>query len=282
MFYGLAAALGFGLADLLAAISGRRIGAFLTVMVAQSGSLVALAASGLLLGEPLHASRAEIVILLANGIFAAAAYVTLYRALELGPVALVSPIVAAYAAITVVLAVALLHESLRGFVLVGTVTTLAGAALASGDLRSLGSHGRLLKAGVPWALVSMVLFGVATYVLGRYSQSAGWYTASLLSRIGNTAAVLVFVWFVRSRLPRRPGGMNVALALGVGLADILGVMAFARGAELGFVSVVTAATAAFIIIPVAGGLLMYKERPAPNQALGVAMVGLGLVFLGLG
>lgn len=282
MFYGLLAAFGWGAADLTAAISGRRIGSFLTAGFAQAASLVALVVMGLAMGQHLGATGGEATILFVNGVFAAAAYLALYRSLEVGPVALVSPIVAAYAAITIVLAMVLLHEELVGIALAGTIVTLVGVVFTAADLKLLRSGSRLISEGVAWALVSMLLFGVATFVLGRYSQRIGWYSASLLSRVGNVAGVLAVVWFGRRRFLRKVGSSDVTIAAFVGLADMLGVVAYARGTELGLVSVVSAASAAFILIPVLGGLLLYKERPAVSQAAGVAMVGAGLVMLGLG
>ena len=44
----------------------------------------------------------------------------------------------------------------------------------------------------------------------------------------------------------------------------------------------TAASATFVIIPVAAGIAFFGERPAPNQLLGVGLVVGGPVMLGLG
>lgn len=281
MIYGLLAALGWGTADLAAALSGRRIGSLLTVGVAQVSSLATLVVVMLASAQALHSTGQQAAILFLNGGIAAGAYICLYRGLELGPVALVSPIVAAYAAITILLAVLIDGESLVGVTLAGTILTLLGAGLASADLRALRSS-RLLSGGVPWALGAMVLFGVATFVTGHLAQDMGWASATLVSRIGNFTFVMCLVWLMRRQLPskRRPG--DLALAAGVGVADVGGLVAYTLGTQAGNISVVTAASAAFILIPVFGGLVFFHERPAPNQMAGVFTVGLGLVLLGLG
>lgn len=282
MFFGLLAALGWGTADLAAAVSGRRIGSYLTAGIAQVASLTFLFAMGLAMGHHFHAPAHEVVVLLANGVLASAAYITLYRSLELGPVALVSPIVAAYAAISILLAMIFLHESMTGVALLGAAVTLGGAALTSTDIKLLRSGGKLFTAGVPWAFASMLMFGVATFILGRYSQRIGWYSASMLSRVGNVAGVLTFVFLIRRKIQRGPRATGVAIAALVGIADIIGVVAYARGTELGLVTLVSAASAAFILIPVVGGLVIFRERPAPSQMVGVVLVGLGLLLLALG
>jgi drug/metabolite transporter (DMT)-like permease len=283
VFYGLLAALGWGTADLAAALSGRRIGSTRTAAIAQVTSFVVLVGAGVALGEAFAPGRTGTLILVANGVLAAAAYVSLYRSLELGPVALVSPIVAAYVAISILLAVVVRGETLGPLLIFGTLLTLGGAMLASTDIRRLRGGDRLFQAGIPWAFASMALFGVATFILGYWSQRIGWFAASTLSRVGNVAGVLLFAFLVRRRTPSAVMDLrNVSLAAVVGLADIGGVVAYAYGAQLGLISVVTAASAAFILIPVVGGLVLFGERPVPNQFVGIAGVFVGLVLLGLG
>ncbi len=282
MFYGLAAALGWGLADLSAAVCGRRIGSFMTLALAQIAGLVLLLVFWPLLQLQLHVTPTAVALLVANGVMSSVAYIALYRALELGPVALVSPIVAAYAAISVILAVTFMHESVRGMVLVGMLVTLAGVVLTSTDMKVLRSAGFSLEKGVRLALLAMLLFGLATFVVAHYSRTLQWYAPVLFARVGNTASVLAVAWFFRLRVQARPEPRNILLAAAVGAADVLGLIFYARGTQAGSVSVVSAASASFILIPVLGGLILFRERPALNQAIGVAFVGLGLVLLGLG
>ncbi len=284
MFYGLVAALGWGVADVTAAISGRRIGSLRTVVIAQLFSLVVLATAVLILRPPMEATSTQIAILLVGGVLGAGAYLSLYKSLALGPVALVSPIVAAFASITILLAVVFLHERLAGLALLGTLSTLVGVILTSTDPRALRRGGSLFQGGgVPWAIASMLLFGVATFVLGRVAHDIGWAAPTVYSRIGDVIAILLVGLLFRSRMRGRAlGRRDLLLAMFVGVADILGVMAYSRGAELGFVSIVTAASVAFIAIPVVAGFVLFRERPAPSQIAGILVVTGGLVALGLG
>ena len=68
----------------------------------------------------------------------------------------------------------------------------------------------------------------------------------------------------------------------VGAIDVLGGAAYARGTELGYVSIVSAASATFPLIPVVGGILLLRERPAASQLAGVVLVVGGLLLLGAG
>jgi drug/metabolite transporter (DMT)-like permease len=273
-------------ADLWAAMSGRRIGALATVIVAQAtGALVAtilVLASGTSLA-PLDAVASWLV---PSGLLMAGGYFTLYHGLELGPVAVVSPVLASYAIFPVLLAVLLLGESLTPVIVAGMTVTIVGTALASTDLRSIAS-GMRMPPGLPWAMASVVLFGGGAYVMGWAAQRAGWLPTLWISRVSTTAIFLVagaVVWSQgRGREGRgTPSTRALAFAALLGLIDLVGGMSYGRGAEVGFISIVTAASATYPIVPVLGSTLFLRERPAPNQYLGVALVVGGLLAVGLG
>jgi len=288
VIFGLGAALGWGLADLLAAFSGRRIGSWATVVIAQLCSAVAITIVFVVVRPDLGELGRVAWWLAPNSVIAAGAYLSLYRALELGPVAVVSPVLASYAVIPVLLAVALLGESLRGPQLAGVIVTIVGAVLTSTDARALRAGTHRMPAGLPWGIASAFLFGIATYVLGWASQRAGWLPALWLARVtaaaifGAAAVVVVLVKGRGASVAGRSavGGSAIAIAAVLGLVDLAGTLSYSRGAEVGFVSIVTAVSATYPLIPVFGSVALFGERPAPNQYAGVAMVIAGLMLLG--
>jgi drug/metabolite transporter (DMT)-like permease len=288
VIFGLGAAFGWGLADLLAALSGRRIGSWATVVIAQLCSALAITIVFVVVRPDLGELGRVAWWLAPNSVIAAGAYLSLYRALELGPVAVVSPVLASYAVIPVLLAVALLGESLRGPQLAGVIVTIVGAVLTSTDARALRAGTHRMPAGLPWGIASAFLFGIATYVLGWASQRAGWLPALWLARVTAATifgvAALVVVLLKGRGAPvagRSAVGANaIALAMVLGLVDLGGTLSYSRGAEVGFVSIVTAVSATYPLIPVFGSVALFGERPAPNQYAGVAMVIAGLVLLG--
>jgi drug/metabolite transporter (DMT)-like permease len=288
VIFGLGAAFGWGLADLLAALSGRRIGSWATVVIAQLCSAVAITIVFVVVRPDLGELGRVAWWLVPNSVIAAGAYLSLYRALELGPVAVVSPVLASYAVIPLLLAVALLGESLRGPQLAGVIVTIVGAVLTSTDARALRAGTHRMPAGLPWGIASAFLFGIATYVLGWASQRAGWLPALWLARVtaatifGVAALVVVLVKGRGAPIAGRSaiGANAIALAMMLGLVDLGGTLSYSRGAEVGFVSIVTAVSATYPLIPVFGSVALFGERPAPNQYAGVAMVIAGLMLLG--
>lgn len=281
MIYGLGAALAWGSADFASAIVGRRIGNFAITLLAQIAGFVTIGSIYLVRRPAWTGTGWDVALLAVNAALGVAGYLLMYEAFALGPVALVSPIVAAYAVITIALALALLGESLGGLVLAGAVVTVLGVVLTATDPRRMRSGEGTSRSGIPYALASSVLFGVATFVMGRTVQRVGWVPALSLGRTFSLVMMFALTAIRRPDL-RRGGGRWLLGAAAVGAVDMLGMSVYSYGVELGFVSVVTAASATFTLIPVAGGIALLRERPAASQIVGIVLVIAGLLLLGSG
>ena len=79
----------------------------------------------------------------------------------------------------------------------------------------------------------------------------------------------------------RGGAGGAAWAAAAGLTDAAGLLAFARGGQVGQVAVTAAVSSIYPVIPLAAGLVLFGERLRASQLLGVALVVAGLVMLGL-
>jgi drug/metabolite transporter (DMT)-like permease len=280
VIWGLLAALGWGTADFGAAVAGRRIGSFPTVIVAQAFSALAATLILLFAGESLDGLGGIIWIVVINGVATSSAYYMHYRALELGPMVVVSPIGAAYAVVGVALAVVILDERPGPLALVGAIVTIAGVMLTSTDLPKLraGTHGR--PPGLWWAVAAAICFGVAAFTLGRAAQLVGWVPSLWASRAAQAICFAPLV-LVRRREFVGLAAAGIGFSLLTGSADLLGVITYSIGSERGFLSIVLAASAVFPMIAVAGSVVFLGERPVPNQYVGVAVVAVGLVLLGV-
>lgn len=281
MIFGLTAALGWGLADFTGAVGGRRIGSLPTVMIAQLLSAVAMTAFMIQGGHSLSVLAPYVVFVAMNGLASGGAYLSHYRALQLGPVAVVSPIGATYAVVGVALAVIVLGERPGAAAIVGGIITVLGVMLTSTDLAKLraGTHTR--APGLPWAIVSAVLFGVGGFFLGYFAQEVGWVPGLWASRCAQLAGFTALSIVRRHEFDRVGWNAGVLFALGSGAADLLGVVSYSIGASRGLLSVVLIASAVFPLIAVALSVALLHERPVANQYVGIALVVAGLLALGL-
>ena len=282
MIFGLAAALGWGLADFFGAVSGRRIGSIGAVMSGQVLSAAFMTAVLVATGTSWAPLGPDVWLVLLNGAAAAFAYLTHYKALELGPVAVVSPIGAGYAVVGVVLAIVILGERPSGVALIGAGIAVVGVALVSTDLRKLRDGIRNHLPGLPWSVAAAVGFGVAGFLLGWIADRAGWVAGLWGSRVAQVLFFLPLVFVFRSELSRLRPGFGLWIALLAGAADILGVVTFSIGSERGLNSIVLASSAVFPLIAVALSVIVFKERLVANQIAGIVLVVGGLLLLGLG
>ena len=282
MIYGLVAAVGWGLADFFGAVSGRRLGSVGTVFVAQALTTAAMSVIAIAVRPDLSGLPQVAGWVVLNGVVSCVAYASHYKALELGPVAVVSPIGAAYALVGLVLAIIFRGERPGALAIVGAAVTVGGVMLASTDLRALRVGVRGRAPGVPWAIAAALFFGCGGFLLGYLAQEVGWVAGLWASRC---AQFLGFSAIVLSRhYPLRRIGANsgTASALASGASDLLGVVSFAAGAAAGFISIVLVSSAVFPLLAVALSVWLLGERLVPNQYTGVALVVIGLVMLGIG
>jgi uncharacterized membrane protein len=286
VIYGLLAAIGWGTTDFLAAVSGRRLGSLPALAVSQLVGIVLATALFVGSGNGLSSLHGLFWFLVANGLIAMVAYSLHYRALELGPVGVVSPVGAGYAVVGFALAVLLLpNEHPGGLAILGGVITICGVFLVSANLPLLraGLHER--PPGLWWAVGSAVGFGVAGFILGVIAKDSNDWIATLF-----TTRVVLVLAYVPLLVARRKTFHKVAGATAIayvaaaaaGAFDLMGVASYSAGATKGFLSVVLAASAVFPAIAVALSVIFLEERLVVNQYVGIAVVIGGLLLLALG
>ena len=280
VFFGLLSALGLGFADLAGAAVVRRFGVLRTALVAHLFS-TALITIYLLLAWDLGVLSALHWAQLAGvSALGTLVYVAFYRALQLGPIVIVSPVVATYAVIVILLSVVVVGERLSAGQILAMTATIGGVVLASIDVGEIRS-GRILSRGVLIALAATVGIGVWIYSIGVISKEVGWFLPIYVNRL-LTLAMLAPISAIRRAWPWQR--LTVPLALGVGAVGVLetaSLLAFARGAEVGVISIVAAASTVYPVVPILGGVFIFRERLAPTQMGGLAVVVVGLVMLAL-
>jgi uncharacterized membrane protein len=285
VIYGLIAAVGWGLADFLGAVAGRRTGSLPAVIVGQAFSAVFITVVVLATDRSVGALAAVAVLVIVNGIASATAYGTHYRGLELGPVAIVSPIGASYAVVGVLLAIVFLDERPSALALSGIAITVVGVALVSTDVPAFLARIHEPAPGLKWAIVSGITFGIAGFLLGYLVRETGdWAVAMFGSRWAMLAAFLPIALARRKGFGRlRTAGLiGLGLAVVSGAADTLGVVSYSFGAERDSVSIILATSAIFPLIAVGASHVWLHERLVANQYVGIALVVAGLILLGLG
>jgi drug/metabolite transporter (DMT)-like permease len=292
---GLIAALCWGSTDVSAAIAGRRLGSLRVTAIVQLTSLVAILILCVIRGSWFPTRLEDVVVASVTGAVAAGAYLSFFTALRIGPLSVVSPVVAAYGGLTVILAVLVRGETLTLLQAIGAALATLGVILtglvSDGGWRSMKVAGK----GVGFAIVALVCFAVLTIGLAGPIRSAGWLPVLLTARIANAATVavvlvVVLVFRPRAAAPlltgstdRMPGLLAVAILAAVagGALDIAGFVAFAIGLEQAPAWILGLASSFGPVVSVVVAVLLWGERLQGSQWVGLAGIALGLAAVAL-
>src|SRR6476469_7980487 len=160
---GLAAAVCWGTLDLFSALASRRIGSLRVTTGMQIVGAVLVWVAAIATGMRLSTDPFVLVGGSLVGLAGAGAYLAYFTGLRIGPIAVVSGVVAAYGGLTVVLAVIIRGETLTTVQAVGATLATVGVILTGITFDGLRGT-KFASPGVIFAVVALVLF--ATMSIG--------------------------------------------------------------------------------------------------------------------
>jgi drug/metabolite transporter (DMT)-like permease len=277
---GAAAALAWGVADVIVTFYARRLGYLRALVVIHGLSLIPLALLALVVDPPEAVTTGSLLSAAALGPVAVVAYMGFYKALELGPISIVSPIVSAFGAVVVLLALLVLGDSLTEVQALGCGLVLSCVVVAS--IETSGSD-HVGATGITLSLVACFAFGLYLFLQGELADELGWLLPILCSRVVAVLMLAALLAVTTSDEPRAELGVaGIAGCAATGALEASAYLFFNRGAELGEIALTGAAVSAYPVIPILVGLFALHERVARHQLVGVAGVLLGMVVLSLG
>lgn len=316
---GLTVALLWGLADSIATVAARRLGAQHMTVLSQSSGLFSLTVFTLLNSWLWPSFTPSILGLAAflgafTGLCAALGYYALYQGLKKGPIALVSPITSSSAIVTLILALALLHDRISPGEGVAIVIVLVGIILASTNLSELNllskqTSGFALKSsGIGAALLATIAFGAMDFGIGASAQTTGFFLPVMFTRAFSVLFLLtLFTWRESQAQPRLtyrsarlwrqhlqqanrkqdeestwPTNLvGIALAIGAGVIDNAASLVFCLDTRIANTGITAAIASNYSVICVLIGFIAFRERLTGNQLLGIGLVLCGLTCLAL-
>lgn len=271
----------WGIVDVSVAVMARRAGPLAVTLGVHATSLCLLILLALVLDVSISLSTAQWAAVAVFGPTAGLAYLMFYKALSLGPVAIVSPIASANGVVVCVLAVALLGESLNVAQAFGCAVVLGCVCLAAAG-HGTSSAGVTGAGGPRLAVLASASFGAYFFVLAALSTEIGWLTPILLTRIGGVLALSCLTVRMRVSPLESARRADIAILLIAGALEAAGYLLWNRGASLGEAALTTAAASAYPVVPILFGLIVFGERFAIRQAVGVGGVLAGMLLLNFG
>ena len=286
---GLGAALAWGSMDIASALGSRRLGSLRVTAGVQLVSAVLLVVAAVATGtgppsEPLVVLAAGVL-----GIVGAGAYLAYFTGLRIGPISIVSGMVAAYGGLTVVLAVIFRGESLTPVQAIGAAVATIGVVMTAvafeGGLRGT----RLAGPGVIFAVVALILFAVMTIGLAETIEHSGWLEVILVARIVNAVVSVGAVWGVGIVAHPRLAALEQhdlvatrrtwSVVFVAGLLDVAGLAVYAIGLEVAETWLVGLASSFGPAVTILVAVAFLGERLKPIQWAGLVGIGAGMVAI---
>lgn len=272
---GLGAAAAWALSTLCSSRSSRLIEPVSVVAWVMLVGLLITGPAAALQGVPTGLDSSSVAWLAVSGAGNVAGLTLVYRALRIGQVALIAPLVSTEGAIAAVIAL-LAGESLApavGLTLVVIVVGVCLSAVPAADLSDF--HRARHPEAVLLAIVAAFMFGASLYATARAGSTLPTSWVVLSARlIGTVALALPLALAGRLRLTRRA----LALVVASGICEVLGFYSYTAGARHG-IAVAAVLSSQFATLSGLAAYVLFKERLTRIQLLGVATVIAGVAVL---
>lgn len=286
---GLASALSWGTADLLARFATRKIGTFRTMLYMQLLGFVLLCVVMPWLGGwgPLFAGselRPWTWGILA-GLLNTFSTLALYRSFEIGKMSVVAPVSASYPVLTLLLSV-VTGERLTIARLLGIACAVMGVILVArgetqpGDANPLEADKSKKKTrGLGYALLSALGFGVMFWLLGfRVVPLLGGAPSVWLIRLTSVCATAVVMLMMRKVM--RPPSRNAGpLVLCVSIFDTASYVMNNYGMRLEQTSVVSVLASLYGAVTVGLAAIFLTEPVSKLQWIGIVLIFAGIALI---
>lgn len=273
------------LAQVVGAVATERAPTTRVLMVTSTTALTAAVLLALQFGQ--SASWDSIGIGFLAGMAGAVGLPLSYRAFAIGPVGIVSPVVAATATITVVIGAWVGSGTIAPATAGGLVLCLLAVLIATGE-RSRAKTGLRV---VLLALGAGLSFGAFTLLMSRVPGTEGlWPLAAARVGVAVVAVVLVAgALLANVRRPLTPGSPRSssgvawwALAVISGCCEILGNVLFLLALITGDLATVTVIQALSPVAAVLVGWPLLHQRPLSRHWIAVVISVIALAVIALG
>jgi len=269
----LLSALMWGTADFLGGLTTRRRSAVAVYLGSQVFGFALLLTFALVRGD-WHAPLGYLWWGIGLGITGFISMIAFYRALAIGPMGLVSPLVAVAVVLPVIVGF-LAGETPSAMEIAGIVVAFVGVLLASGpELSGAESMKPLL-----YTIVAAVGFGLLYIGMAKGSEISPSMTM-LTFRSTSVVILLVLLTFTRSS-----GGItrtDLPVLAAIGIMDATANLLFGVASTMGLLATTSVLSSLYPVATAILAAIVLRERLRPIQYAGVTVAMVGVVLLTAG
>lgn len=216
------------------------------------------------------------------GFFNAVASLALYRAFEIGKMAVVAPLSASYPALTLLISW-LEGDHLAPVRVAGIILTLLGVIVVAGGEHVPGENGGKLSTkntrGMGWAVAASIGFGLLFWLLGtRIIPRVGATQTVWVIRLSSTVLTAAILFFAKQPM-RLPRGEVRWMVLGMGFFDSGAFVLSNRGMLMERVAVISVLGSLYGAVTVGLAAIFLREPVSRWQWAGIATIFAGIFLI---
>ena len=216
------------------------------------------------------------------GFFNAVASLALYRAFEIGKMAVVAPLSASYPALTLLISW-LEGDHLAPVRVAGIILTLLGVIVVAGGEHVPGENGGQLSTkntrGMGWAVAASIGFGLLFWLLGtRIIPRVGATQTVWVIRLTSTVLTAAMLFFAKQPM-RLPRGEVRWMVLGMGFFDSGAFVLSNRGMLMEQVAVISVLGSLYGAVTVGLAAIFLREHVSRWQWGGIATIFGGIYLI---
>lgn len=280
IFFALITLVGWGVADVFVTILSRRIGNFKAYFWTMVLSLI-LTTLYIPFAGPVN-DYAAFFVALVLGVFLTFGSLLYFRSLEVGNAAICGTIGGLFALPVVLLAIIFFGEKLGLIETIGIIFALTGMVLTVLKLRKKFSlHDMFSEKGVDLAYIAMICWGIYYTFIRIPVKEIGWFWSLYPSNF------LIFFLIILRKIDKGSikalrGSNTFLLILINALLITVSEFAYNAGINIGYSSVVAPIAGCYPVLFVVLARIIFKEKLANQQKLGIVLSLMGIILLAVG
>lgn len=278
VLFGLVSLLGFGLSNAFAVVPIRKVGTLSVIFWRGVFLTVLLVFATFLFNGPVTFSARSFLFAAALSLLGYVPLYFFYKGLSVGKIGIVSPVANSWTVFVVLFGLLFLGEALTWLQLLFIGLIAVGVFFISARLDDFRRHGVRFSAGLGYALLACLFWGVVMVIYKVNVGLVGAFFAALLVEVA--AVVMSFAHLRLSGgrlvLPARGLWLQLLLVAFFGVAATLG---FTLGVSVAPVAIIAPIAAASPLVSALYASVVFKERLSVQQWLSAVVVVLGLVGL---
>lgn len=272
VLFGLGGAIGWGVSNFFASQSSRKSSPLKTVFVSQAILFLIMAVLAVIFRPAVDISLNILMIIVISYLIFTVGLVVSYKAYEIGPISLTSPIVGAFSIIVVASSVLFLDASLQAIQWIGLLLLFTGLFMA---LMQKNKSQSWRSSGIALAFIALIFMGVGlsgyVYAIGKI----GWFYTVLLGYFFTafwSAMLLIYKKeFKTFKLPKS--------TIGLIIFQIIGTLSVSIGVERSLSVIIVPVSSLSPLATSLLGILIYKEAVTRQRLYAVLIIIISLVLV---